>query len=260
MFQSLLNCEWVFISQMIYRINQCRTYEEFSTTVLSNLKGLVSFSKGISFQAVREGGKARLLTPYGLDAQNEPTDEAFYLERKYAPKWLDYFSAPWSSVFRYSDISQESEWENSAIYQEVLQPQNLYYGLYTTLVYNDKVLGALVLWRSREEGDYLQRDLYIMDTLKNHLALKLAMLTSESQFLCKDYKECKNRMTAFSGRYNLTKRETEIVNYLIAGKESEEICNTAFISHSTLRKHIYNIYQKTGVHSCARLIQLFHSN
>ena len=259
MFQSLLNCEWVFISQMIYRINQCRSYDEFSTTALSNLKGLIHFSKGMSFQAVRENGKNVLKNPRGLNAQNEITNEDLHLERKYNPKWTDYFSAPWSNVFRYSEISTTEEWENSLIYREVLKPQNLYYGLYTTLVFNDNALGALVLWRSKEEGDYSQRDLYIMDSLKNHLALKMASLTSDPIY-CADYKECQNQLTAFSNRFHLTKRETEILHYIVTGKDNEEICQTAFISPSTLKKHIYNIYKKANVHNTAKLIQLFQGN
>lgn len=257
MFQSLLNCEWVFISQMIYRINQCNSYDEFSTTVLSNLKGLIHFSKGISFQAVRESGKNVLKNPKGLNILNEPTNEDFYLERKYNPKWTDYFSAPWSNVFCYSEISTADEWENSLIYREVLKPQNLYYGLYTTLVYNDNALGAFVLWRSKEEGDYSQRDLYIMDSLKNHLALKMAMLASDPHS-CTDYQKSQDQLAAFSNHFRLTKRETEILHYIVSGKSNEEICQLAFISLSTLKKHVCNIYKKTNVHNTTKLIKLFH--
>lgn len=259
MFQSLLNCEWVFISQMIYRINQCNSYEEFSMTALSNLKGLIKFSKGVSFQAMRRNGKVILKKTCGLNMQNEQTNEDFYLERNYGPKWIDYLSAPWSNVFRYSEISETTEWENSQIYQEVLKPQNLYYGLYTTLVYNDRALGALVLWRSKEDGDYCQRDLYIMESLKNHLALKLAMLSADSGSCIEDGKY-QNRLMAFSVRFHLTKRESEILHHIVTGKENEEICSLAYISPSTLKKHISNIYKKTNVHSVAKLIQMFHGN
>ena len=49
--------------------------------------------------------------------------------------------------------------------------------------------------------------------------------------------------------FNLTRRETEILNHLMDGLSYKEIADTCFISVQTLNSHIKNIYQKLGVHS-----------
>lgn len=257
MFQSLLNCEWIFISQMIYRINQCSSYEEFANVCLCNLKGLFDFSLGVMFQANITDGKPKLHRPYSIDSNSQYFDVNFYIEGNYHPKWTEYFFCPWSSVFRYSDISEESEWTKSRIYKEVLEPLDLYYGLYNTLIYNDTVLGAVVLWRPKAAGDFSPRELFIMDCLKNHLALKFYSLSAGA---IKHSKEKEDRNTfllaSFSRKYQLTKREEEIIRLLYLENGTDEICRNLCICPSTLRKHIYNIYKKTGVSSRAKLILL----
>lgn len=240
---------------MIYRINQCESYEEFANVCLCNLKGLFDFSLGVVFQANITDGKPKLRTPYSIDSNSQFFDVNFYIEGNYHPKWTDYFFCPWSSVFRYSDISEESEWTKSRIYKEVLDPLNLYYGLYNTLIYNDTVLGAVVLWRPKIAGDFSAREIYIMECLKNHLALKFYLLTTKPSASLQKSPDRTLLLNSFSQKYQLTKRENEIVDLLFSDKETEEICESLCICASTLRKHIYNIYKKTGVSSRAKLIQ-----
>lgn len=56
--------------------------------------------------------------------------------------------------------------------------------------------------------------------------------------------------------YHLTKRETQILEQLAAGRSYQEIAENLFISPSTVRKHIENIYQKLQVHNKVEAVQL----
>lgn len=56
--------------------------------------------------------------------------------------------------------------------------------------------------------------------------------------------------------YGLTKRETEILEQLAAGRNYQEIAENLFISPSTVRKHIENIYQKLQVHNKVEAFQV----
>lgn len=56
--------------------------------------------------------------------------------------------------------------------------------------------------------------------------------------------------------YNLTKRETQILEQLASGRNYQEIAENLFISPSTVRKHIENIYQKLQVHNKVEAVQL----
>jgi DNA-binding NarL/FixJ family response regulator len=55
--------------------------------------------------------------------------------------------------------------------------------------------------------------------------------------------------TPIENKYNLSKREMEILELLSAGHRNKEIAEKLFISTHTVRSHIYNIYEKLHVQS-----------
>jgi|GEM_PF-2929665 two-component system response regulator LytT len=50
-------------------------------------------------------------------------------------------------------------------------------------------------------------------------------------------------------KYQLTLREGEIILMVSEGFRHKEIADKLFVSHTTVKKHMYNIYQKLGVQS-----------
>jgi DNA-binding NarL/FixJ family response regulator len=60
-------------------------------------------------------------------------------------------------------------------------------------------------------------------------------------------------------KYNLTKRETEIVLLLIDGLSYKEITSRSFISMATLNTHVRNIYDKLNIHSRSELAAKFRN-
>lgn len=54
--------------------------------------------------------------------------------------------------------------------------------------------------------------------------------------------------------HGLTKRETEVLGYLDAGRNAEYIAKKLYIAHSTAKSHIAHIYQKTNMNSQQRLM------
>jgi len=55
-------------------------------------------------------------------------------------------------------------------------------------------------------------------------------------------------------QYHISKREREIAGLILRGKSNKEIENKLFISISTVKNHIYSLYQKLGVKSRGQLI------
>jgi DNA-binding NarL/FixJ family response regulator len=49
--------------------------------------------------------------------------------------------------------------------------------------------------------------------------------------------------------YDLSDRETELLQLLVQGLSYQQIADKLFISHGTVRKHIENIYSKLHIHS-----------
>lgn len=64
----------------------------------------------------------------------------------------------------------------------------------------------------------------------------------------------------FDSRFNISKRESEIVAQVIIGLSNREIADKLFISIKTVENHLYNIYQKTGVRSRVQLTNLIYTN
>ncbi len=59
-------------------------------------------------------------------------------------------------------------------------------------------------------------------------------------------------------KYQISKREREIVQLLLKGKTNRDIEEELFISLRTVKCHVYNIYQKVGVKNRMELVTHFH--
>ena len=55
--------------------------------------------------------------------------------------------------------------------------------------------------------------------------------------------------------YEFTKRELEIIKGLIEGNSNKDIASTLFISESTVKRHLHNIFKKAKCKSRFELIQ-----
>gem|GEM_PF-1263511 len=64
------------------------------------------------------------------------------------------------------------------------------------------------------------------------------------------------RIGRIAAEKGLTKRETELFEYMSRGYGSSFIADALFISHNTARTHIRNIYRKLGVSSREELLQM----
>ncbi len=62
---------------------------------------------------------------------------------------------------------------------------------------------------------------------------------------------------ASAARYSISPREREIISLVLRGYSRKEIGERLFISSRTVKNHVYNIYQKTGVVNRVQLLNLF---
>jgi DNA-binding CsgD family transcriptional regulator len=61
---------------------------------------------------------------------------------------------------------------------------------------------------------------------------------------------------AFISVHNITKREAEIVQLISLGLSNQEIADRLYVSLTTVRTHIYHIFQKTGATSRVHLLRM----
>lgn len=255
MSSTLFDYEWQFLLQMVTRINYTDTYYDACNVILQQIKTLIPYQSGVAFRAARKKGDVVLTNPITTEDVNDESDHAFFTEGNY-PHWNEFVMAPYSIVFRQSDIIPAAKWEQTRVYREVWQPKNNFWGIFVSLVLEDSPLAVIGLMRPRADEDFSARDLYIMNALKDPMARKLNSLLENKPYENGNSVYSK-RLVKAASQYNLTKRETEIVTLTCSGKMSEDMCRQLFITHATLAKHLSNIYAKTKVRNRTQLISLF---
>ena len=62
--------------------------------------------------------------------------------------------------------------------------------------------------------------------------------------------------TTFQERYPFTRREIDIIKHVIKGYSNNDIADDLEISLNTVKVHLQNIFQKTGVRSKTELLSI----
>ncbi len=63
--------------------------------------------------------------------------------------------------------------------------------------------------------------------------------------------------TGFCKKYEITKREAEVIKEICAGHSNQEIADSLFITLQTVKDHVHRIYTKTGAKNRVYLVNLF---
>lgn len=58
-------------------------------------------------------------------------------------------------------------------------------------------------------------------------------------------------------KFQISKRELEVIHLICSGKSNQEIADLLFISVGTVKNHLYNIYAKVGIKNRTQLAKLF---
>jgi len=238
---------------MTTRIYYSDTYPETCNTFFQQIRTLIPYGSGVVFQAARENGRVVLNNPISTEQLDDKSDHNFFIEGKY-PHWDEFIMSPYSSVFRQSDIIPPGKWEKTRVYREVWLPKGVFWGVFISLVHKDVPLAVLGLQRDKEGNDFSERDMYIMNSLKDPLERKFFNLLEDRKV---NGNAGADRILKTSASYGLTKREAEIVSLVCAGKGSDDMCQALYITHATLSKHLSNIYTKTKVKNRTQLFALF---
>lgn len=118
--------DWIFILQLIYRLSRIDDFSTFCLTFLKQIKVLIPHTESRVYRVRREPGQhhpyARICCSCGTGALNEDFDVS-----NYDCFWSEYLYAPWSNVFRQSDLDAIEEFEKSELYRRVYVPQNIHY-------------------------------------------------------------------------------------------------------------------------------------
>ncbi len=88
------------------------------------------------------------------------------------------------------------------------------------------------------------------------LSLYLEKYHGKASVLQDDFE---SRLNVFADRFEISKREREVIRLICKGQTNQEIGDTLYISLQTVKDHIHRIFLKTGVKNRIQLTNLIRS-
>lgn len=237
------------INQIIYQIYNIENFDEMKEELMTQLKNLLSCVCVSILSADPNTGK--LCDPVCVPSSFNKMEQNYLTMQDI--EWGSWITKQKRSlVVSSSELIPEKERVKTAFYQRSYKPFGVHYSAYLTFVNKNEFMGILTVYRTKQQGDFTSEDLFVLQILSEHL---------NARFYREKYQESvawqrQKKMGSYIAAYGLTEREAEVVDLVFNGISNEEISAQLFISHSTLKKHLQNIYRKTGVSSKAQLLAL----
>lgn len=153
-----------------------------------------------------------------------------------------------------NEVIDQKELLQTEFYNDFLKSDGLYWGVNLYAYAGQENIGDIRIWRSREKGNFTERELAILDLIK-------PVFTNSLQHCQTNLSPTEDR---FSNNYlmeyfQLTPRESEVARAVFEGKMDERIAADLNISFTTVRTHLKNIYRKLSVCNRASLVNLIIS-
>jgi DNA-binding CsgD family transcriptional regulator len=248
---SLKENEWNQINEILLEVYSMDNEQEIAERFLKMSRILIPYTQAFFIMCDEDN---QIISENCCFINISEQRKKSYIEHFYKLDYINYIIGDVRTiVFKDTDILENDLREKTEFYQEFLKPQNMQYGAGIVFIKEEKLLGIVNLFRAEELGDFTEKDLKILHLVKDHLANIIHSLRKNSKSL-------DGRVSINSediSRYNLSKREMEIIQLMIDGKSNQDIGDALVISLSTVKKHVYNIFTKLGINSRMQMLKIF---
>jgi len=227
--------------EFLLEVDDMAPEEPYPADLMVWLQSLVA-SEGVAYQELDIASR-RFLTPLDPD-----DDEELYWTVGPCPI-TDYRVRTGDlSAIRMSDVVGRLRYRESPFYREYFQPVGLDHVLDLGLSTDRQRYRSIVLIRGRDDADFSERDRAVLELLRPHLRAREARADLERRARNPDRSP---ESGAGETKSSLTAREREILRLVREGKTNTEIAGELWVSPSTVKKHLENVYDKLGVASRA---------
>lgn len=241
--------EWILLNDVLSSLYMQESLEDFSNFVFSTLKMLVPFTK--SYLLLLD------------DSRKINSDKSFFygFERNMINKYIqtlyetDYLLSIYdiykeTVVFKDSDILKDEFRTESKIYKQFFYPCGIPYGCGIMILNGDHIDAVLSFFRDKTMGDFSDHDVFILEMCKKHFQNIINfILKKNSEKMIPE-----KLLNAAMKRFSFSQRESQIIQLIAEGQTNENIGKILKLSLFTVKKHIYNIFNKSGVNSRTQLI------
>ncbi len=255
----LTQAEWEKLNDLVVTINNIGDSSAMRTAFLQKLMTLIDFDfSEFDIGIVKRASAPQLVDPVMVSKFSRKFEEEFIYqyENIYAP--MDYvnwvFMSPESLVYRESDLLNDEVRRQSPFYINYLKVFDLVYIAGVVLAGRGRFHGAISLYKREKNGDFSDRDVYILKQLLPHLH---ARFEADSEKIRKNEKSLSYML---KNQYKLTNREIEIMGCIYQGCSNAQIAEKSGIAVSTVKKHVYNIFEKLEVQNRTQLVKFIINN
>lgn len=239
---TLKETEWLTVNKVLLELYDISDITIFANRVLRIFRMLIPYSKGY-FIIFDEEEKINREYSSFLEMDEEIYD--IYIDNYYEKDYLKYvFDISNHTVtYRDTDIMDEGMRRKTDFYREFLSPNDIPYGAGVLLCREGKNIGVMNYFRNRMLGDFSDKDMFILDILKEHLSHMLLRLMKQ------DVPDSRQRYKKAAVLYGLSEREEEVLFCMLENMSNGEIAEKLCISLSTVKKHVYHIFEKMNVNT-----------
>ena len=245
---------FLIFNDIIYALYSCQSINELKENFLKRLKLLIPFSyASILFTDLSSENSTTYLTnPICVpDSFSEAEEEYLLHADEDHLLWL--VNGKESTLIRESDLLGDESRLSTALYLKCYKRYNIFDSLQFSIVYQQKFLGVLTLFRTKIDGTFSDEDMFFLRSLGIHLnAAANRLLISEHMQM---NSQNTHTIDELANEYHLTGKETEILSYIFSFKNNDEIAAEMKISENTIQKHLQNIFRKLNVSSKWELLK-----
>lgn len=156
-------------------------------------------------------------------------------------------------LYKFTDYTQNQH-TKTLVYKNFMEPRNLHYTQGMNLTWNNSFLGIIVLFRSKETGNFNEKELFLLGQFQRQLSYNTYALIN-SIFLQDD----SPAIVEMINTYGLTKREVDIVKILDYNVTNKEIADRLSISAETVKTHLKSIFRKLNLENRYQIYEILRS-
>jgi DNA-binding CsgD family transcriptional regulator len=239
--------EWLRINDIILLIHSMDDFTTMRQYFLDAIQLLVPHTKSTFYLLEDHKSDLILIDPVSIncDANFLRSYEKTFESAQYGKVAIN---ARKSIVYRDTDLMSESVRVSTEAYESFLCPHNIPFGGGIIIANSGNVLGEVTFFRSQEQGDFSDKELYILNVLMEHLVNRF--LLERKAVDRSSVEEITSKLMALQ----LTSREITITKLVVEGYNNENISARLCITVNTIKKHLQNIFTKLEVNSRTQLL------
>ncbi len=250
-YASLNTNDWIKMNTILETIAAYESISEFCCAFLEILRDIIPFTNG---HFIFYDHNNHILKPvsYRLNITEKSHNEYLQYYHKIDDLFLKAFNTPVPK--RSTDIMNYNSWKKTEFFNDFQLKNRYYYVALCDVHFIGKLISSISLIRHKKSPDFRVKELIFLKLLSPHIGNHLHKLAVIDALKSSNAKRFSDIIESNQRKYNLSRRESDIVNLIFKGFSNADISDELFISVDTVKKHTNNIFKKTLVSNRTELI------